>query len=394
MNKKLGVMIIGLNGSVATCITGGVTAINKGLTEPVGLVTELKEFSDVCNLDSLIFSGWDLRTQSHLKWMQRNGVVPSEVVEKMGSELECIEVLPAPRVQVTDSTLSLEGVDSDLSGLSYREVINILVKDIKAFKTKHNLENVVVVNLVSVDKDPNLELVHESLERFEKALDNNHQAITSGMLYAYAALASESLYINFTPNTTVEIPALIEMANDKKIPVCGKDGKSGQTLYKTVIGPMFKHRNLKVKGWYSTNILGNDDGKILNVPDQAATKIKTKTNVLSSILGYSDLDHQVHIHYYKPRGDAKEAWDNIDFVGWLNTPMSMKINWVGEDSALASPLVVDLIRLLELCKRKGVYGIVKELAPFFKAPYGVEEHDFFVQINNLYQFIEELSSKK
>ncbi|QHE59800.1 myo-inositol-1-phosphate synthase [Rossellomorea vietnamensis] len=394
MKKKVGVMIIGLNGSVSTCITGGVQAIKKQLTKPIGLITETEGFTDMCSLESLVFSGWDLRTQSHLYWMKRNGVVPSHMIDELKDEINQVNVLPAPKVQVTNPTLSLEGVDTEFPDLTYRETIKIIISDIKSFKEKEKLETVIVLNLVSVDEDPVLGKVHETLERFEQALDSNDPSITSGMLYAYSAIKCGSPYINFTPNTTVDIPALIEFSAENKVPVCGKDGKTGQTLYKTVLAPMFKHRNLKVTGWYSANILGNDDGKILNVPEQAATKIKTKTNVLTSILGESsELDHQVHIHYYKPRGDAKEAWDNIDFEGWLDTPMSMKVNWVGQDSALAAPLIVDLIRIIEFCNRKEEFGIIKELAPFFKAPYDVENHDFFEQINSLYLYVENLNNK-
>ena len=207
------------------------------------------------------------------------------------------------------------------------------------------------------------------------------------MLYAYAAIKNGCHYINFTPSLTAEVPALIDMAVQAKVGLAGRDGKTGQTLYKTVLAPLFRERALKLKGWYSINILGNRDGLVLKEEKHKAAKIKSKTAVLESIVGYNDFDHQVHIHYYPPRGDAKEAWDNIDFSGWFDVPMQMKINWLGEDSILAAPLVCDLIRWVDFFTTHKEYGVFSQLASYFKDPLGCHEHDFFKQVQLLREHV-------
>jgi myo-inositol-1-phosphate synthase len=237
----------------------------------------------------------------------------------------------------------------------------------------------VVVNLASVERPIINSKSMETLEDFENALDENDESLTSGMIYAYAAISQKCGYVNFTPAVTADVPALEQLAKRNGVVLAGKDGKTGQTLYKTVLASMFQKRGLKVEGWYSTNILGNRDGEILNDQEHVKSKISTKQGVLPSILKYDDFVHQVHIHYYPPRGDLKEAWDNIDFTGWFGVKMQMKVNWLGCDSILAAPLVVDLVRWVHFLQGLGMSGNVKELGSYFKAPVGLEENDFFDQ---------------
>ncbi|UJW56460.1 inositol-3-phosphate synthase [Bacillus sp. A116_S68] len=392
MGKRVGVMIIGLNGAVASCLTGGIMAIRKGIVESQGLVTDLPEFEglNLLDLNSLHFSGWDIRQSSHYLWMKNHGVVPHEVLETIKEDVETINVLQAPTIGVSKSTMELEGTMRNDS-LTRMQVVDQLMFDIKEFKNKNQLDGVVVLCLASTEPLIEINEVHKSLELFESALKENSSEITPGMLYAYAALKTGSPYINFTPSVSGDIPALLELAVMEGVPIAGKDGKTGQTLYKTVIAPMLKWRNLRVQGWYSTNILGNDDGKALRDPQQGASKITTKSNVLPSILGYDDFNHQVHIHYYPPRRDAKEAWDSIDFTGWLNTEMSVRVNWIGHDSALAAPLVLDLIRLVWLAYERNERGVSSHLSAFFKAPINEEEHDFFVQMEKLLAYVQSVS---
>ncbi|MED3509501.1 inositol-3-phosphate synthase [Bacillus velezensis] len=385
MYNKTGVMIVGLNGEVATCATGGTVAIKKGLVQPLGLVTELDEFKDwnLPEISSLIFSGWDLRCQSHIGWVRKHNKIPESIISSIEDELNDIPVYPAPTLGVSSTILSIDDIDSDRQCHNRREVVAELTRDISDFKKRFQLENVVVVNLSSVDTDLVEQECFQSIDLFEKALTSNDESISTGMLYAYAAISSKCPFINFTPNVTFDIPALLELAQLEGVPLVGKDAKTGQTLYKTVLAPMFRWRNLKVDGWYSTNILGNDDGRVLDDPNHGIAKIKTKSNVLSQILNYDDFEHQVHIHYYPPRGDEKEAWDTIDFRGWLNQSMSVKVNWIGNDSILASPLVIDLIRFVIHAHQNGEKGVIKYLSSFFKSPVGVIEHDFFKQISFL-----------
>jgi myo-inositol-1-phosphate synthase len=262
-------------------------------------------------------------------------------------------------------------------------ITDILERDIQTFKEREGVSRVILLDLSSTAKGLLPSPAHATLAQLEEALDRPSSEVSGqlseGTLYAYAALKSGCPCANFTPSTTFDIPALIELAQREGLPLCGKDGKTGQTLYKTALAPMFKLRGLKVLGWYSTNILGNRDGEVLNHPEHRQTKIDSKRAALSEILGYDDLDHQVHIHYYGPRGDAKEAWDNIDIEGWFGVKMQMKVNWLGSDSVLAAPLAADLVRWLTFYHRAGVGGPIPALGSYFKSPLGEPGHDLFEQ---------------
>ena len=389
MNKKMGIMVIGINGAIGTTISAGIEAIKKFDQEPIGLVTELDEFKslDLCDLNSVVVGGWDIIAKPHLDCMRHHGVVDERLIERLEKENYKVDVFNAPKVGITQHILEVDGVNKQDNVLTIKQAIEQITKDIETFKESNQLDRVVVVNLSSTEPIVKDTSIIESLDNFEKAIDNNDSNIQAGMVYAYAAIKAKVPFVNFTPSATVGTPALKELAMKEQVAVCGNDGKTGQTLYKTVFAPMLKWRHLKLLGWYSTNILGNNDGRVLENPSHKETKIRSKSKVLSDILGYDDFYHRVEINYYPPRGDAKEAWDNIDFEGWLGSKMQMKIDWIGEDSILAAPLVVDLARLIDYTQEKGNYGVAKHLSSFFKDPIDNNDHNFFNQINLLLDYI-------
>jgi myo-inositol-1-phosphate synthase len=279
---------------------------------------------------------------------------------------------------------------------SAREEIEVITQNIKAFKEANRLERLVMVNLTSTEKFTEVADVHRTIEAFEKGLDKNDERISPAMKYLYASIKLGIPHCNFTPSLS-KIPALEKLSEQLGVPLAGEDGKTGQTLLKTVLAPALAIRQLYVEGWYSTNILGNNDGKVLDDPESNKTKINSKQGVLDDILGYKVKNHQVHIHYYPPRGDAKEAWDNIDLAGFLGEHMQLKVNFLCKDSILAAPLVIDLARLLDLSKRIGDAGIQRQFSLFFKSPYHTEgeaaEHDLFRQNDLLQEWIEKRASR-
>lgn len=279
---------------------------------------------------------------------------------------------------------------------TFREEIGLLEANLNEFKSKHDLSRLVIVNLTSTEKFTKMEDVHQTLEAFEAGLDKSDERISPAMKYLYLAIKNGIPHANFTPSLC-NIPALEKFAQNKGVPFAGDDGKTGQTLVKTVLAPMFQARDLHVDGWYSTNILGNNDGLVLNDPESNKTKVESKKSVLDDILGYKIDNHQVHIHYYKPRGDNKEAWDNIDFSGFAGEPMQMKVNFLCKDSILAAPLILDLARLLDSAKQHGEAGIQRQLSMFFKSPLHTAgehpEHDFFKQRAMLENWAEKVTSR-
>lgn len=403
MGTKIGVMIIGAKGAVATTLIAAQAAAIRGLVngfpvpsevEPLYQSLPLPGFSD------MVFGGWDITPDSYSESCAIHGVVPKHILNDIADLLDKVDSYPAILASHDSSIediLTGSGKGGRNQNIDYattvftkrphNELVKSLEYDIADFKARHDVGKVIVVNLASTEKPAQLSAAHDSLKAFEKAVEDNDPAISFGMLYPYAAIRSGCHYINFTPSVACEIPALIELAAERKVALSGKDGKTGQTLYKTAIAPMFKHRALRLKGWYSTNILGNRDGQVLKDPEHRASKIGTKTAVLSQILGYDNFDHQVHIHYYLPRGDAKEAWDVVDFQGWFGTNMQMKINWLGDDSILAAPLVYDLIRWTDYFSERGEYGVLVQLASYFKHPMGTNQHDYYQQIDMLKQHI-------
>jgi len=386
MKKKIGALFVGALGSISTTVIAGAFAKKLGLMEESYLTTDNDQTLKALNLvpiEDIVFGGWDIVKKDLYTAALEHKVVKEKILVATKDKLQEVVVLAG--AATNDGGIIDSFRENAIEAPSRRAITTALINDIEKFKSRHGLDHVIVVNLSSTDKFLQVQGVpeYQSIENFESGLDQDSSRITFGMLYAYAAIMTKSPYVNFTPSVTVDIPALMDLMNQKGVVVAGKDGKTGQTLYKTVIAPMLKARSLKLTGWYSVNILGNKDGEVLNSPENLKTKIETKTGVLSEIMGYDNFDHQVKINYYKPRGDAKEAWDNIDFCGWLGEEMSMKINWVGKDSILAAPLILDLIRLTDFFYQKGEKGVLTQLACYFKSPYNFTNHDFFVQWGTL-----------
>jgi len=386
--NRIGVAIVGINGAVASTVIAGVELMKRGLVPRIGMVTErtdariaesLTELLDFAPLDSLVFAGWDLQFANVYEGALHHKVLPPHLLETVRAELEKIQ--PWPAVFSPEYVEKLQGKNVVHAG-SHREEVAILERNLEAFRRQYGLDRIVVVNLASTERFLEVQPAHQSLRAFEAGLDENDPAISPAMRYFYVANRQRAPYCNFTPSLT-NVPALSQHAEDQGNPYAGMDGKTGQTLLKTALASMFRARRLVIEGWYSTNFLGNGDGMVLEAPGSNKTKVLSKSQVLDSIVGYHVENHQVHIHYYKPRGDSKEAWDNIDIVGFAGVPMQIKVNFLCQDSALAAPLVIDLVRLLDVAKRAGESGMQRQLSIFFKSPYGAPGetpvHDLFKQ---------------
>jgi myo-inositol-1-phosphate synthase len=386
--NRIGVAIIGVNGAVASTVIAGVELMKRGLVPRIGMVTErtdariaesITDLLDFAPLENLVFGGWDLKFANVYEGALQHKVLTEHVLEKVRPELE--RVRPWPAVFARAYCENIDG-SNVVSANSHREEVSSLERQLEGFKKAHGLDRIVMVNLASTERYLELQPVHRDLRAFEAGLDSSDPAISPAMRYFYAANKLQIPYCNFTPSLT-NVPALERHANEMANPFAGMDGKTGQTLLKTVLAPMLRARRLFIEGWYSTNILGNSDGQVLEAPSSNKTKVASKASVLDSIVGYKVENHQVHIQYYKPRGDSKEAWDNIDLVGFAGIPMQMKIDFLCQDSALAAPLVLDLVRLLDVAKRQGERGIQRQLSMFFKSPYHAPGeppvHDFFKQ---------------
>ncbi len=369
MNAPLGVLLVGCKGAVATTILAAWHARRLGLELPCPLPSQADElFSELPlePLENMVFAGWDIDPQSFSAAAATHACIPQPLLRQVGTALDSTTAYPACQVDEPGCPPRLEQAQR-------------LVADIARFRAQHDVAQLVVIDLASTERFAEISTVHQSVEAFEQGLADDHAGISAGMIYAWAAIRSGCPFVNFTPSLTSDIPALEQLALRLAVPLAGKDGKTGQTLYKTVLAPMLRQRNLRVQGWYSTNILGNRDGEVLDRPQHRATKVASKASSLSSILGYDDFDHQVHIHYYPPRGDFKEAWDVVDFAGWMGIPMQIRVNWQASDSALAAPLVVDLARWMQLFAAGGESGFLPQLASYFKSPQGSDENDFHRQ---------------
>jgi len=361
--RKLGIAIVGLGGAVGTTMVAGIELLKKDLIGTDGLplagaVGELVDYADI------VFAGWDLFPDHLAKAAENHEVLTYKQHVAVDNKLRAIK--PWPAIGNANFLANIDGTNR-LDAGSHRETISRLRSDLAGFESE--CDSVVVINLASTEKlagEGNE--IFNSLAGFEKALDENSPEIPPAMLYAYAAIAEGIPYGNFTPSVAADIPALIEFADKQSVPIAGKDGKTGQTFIKTVLAPALKSRALKVEGWYSTNILGNRDGLALSNEDSLASKVKTKSSVLEDILGYDVEDHIVDIRYYRPRGDNKEAWDNIDVTGFLGQPMQIKVNFLCKDSILAAPLAIEIARCLDLAKRRGESGVQEQLSVFFKLP--------------------------
>ncbi len=356
--------MVGLGGAVATTAVAGVELLRLGTGDMSGL--PLAGRTDLVPYEALVFGGWDLAVDDLAKAAQVHRVVEPAHLEAVAEPMQ--EIRPWPAVADPAYCRNASGANVVPVG-PLRGRVEHLRADLRRFQQTQGLDRVVVVNLASTEArpDPGAPVLAE-LDAFEAGLDHDDAAITPGLLYAYAAIQEGCPFVNFTPSLGAEVPALLQLARRQGVPVAGKDGKTGQTLVKTVLAPAFRSRALTVEGWYSTNILGNRDGQILDDPSSLASKLDTKGSVLNQILGYDVDDHVVRIDYYRPRGDAKEAWDNIDLIGFLGQRMQMKIDFLCRDSILAAPLVLELVRLIDEAARRGEAGAQEQLGYFFKAP--------------------------
>jgi myo-inositol-1-phosphate synthase len=403
---RLGVLLVGL-GAVSTTTIAGVLAIRKGFAKPIGSLTQMgtvrlgkrtegrspkiSEVVELARLDDLVFAGWDIFEEDCYAAARTAGVIEPSLLDKVRPDLEKIKPWPAVFDQRYVKRLDGPNVKK---GRTKRDLAEQLMDDIKRFKVENGIERLVMIWCGSTEVFMTEAAAHKSMAAFEKALEDNDPAIPSSMVYAYAAIRMGIPYANAAPNLSADIPALVELAAHTKSPLAGKDLKTGQTLIKTIIAPGLKARLLGVEGWYSTNILGNRDGEVLDDPESFKTKEESKKSVLDYILQpqlypdlYEDLCHVVRINYYPPRGDNKEGWDNIDLVGWLGYRMQLKINFLCRDSILAAPIVLDVALFLDLAKRAGMHGIQEWLSFYFKSPVHAPglypEHDLFIQLMKL-----------
>jgi myo-inositol-1-phosphate synthase len=374
--RKLGIAIIGIGGAVGTTMVAGIELLKKGKIDKTGL--PLADFeADLVDYSDIVFAGWDLHGENLASAAEEHDVLTHKQFVAVEEDLR--QIKPWRAVGNKQFLANVEGKNV-FAKASHRQVILSIRNDLQSFKQL--CDQIIVINLASTEKlaDEGNEIFN-SLTSFEKALDEDSAEISPAMLYAFASIAEKIPYGNFTPSVSVDIPALIEFAQQNGVPIAGKDGKTGQTFIKTVIAPALKSRALRVDGWFSTNILGNRDGLALSDSDSLASKVKTKQSVLDEILGYDVEDHIVDIRYYRPRKDNKEAWDNIDISGFLGQPMQLKVNFLCKDSILAAPLAIEIARCLDLAKRRNLSGIQEALSVFFKLPMTElkAEHSFHKQ---------------
>ena len=398
---KLAVLLPGM-GAVATTFIAGVEATRRGLGKPIGSLTQMahirlgkrsekrwamiKDLVPLATLDDLLFGGWDPIPDDAYTAASKAKVLSQDLLSPMSEYLSTIRPMPA----VFDHSWVKRLDGKNVKTGKKRHLVEQIEQDIRAFLDKNKCTRAVMVWCASTEAYCEAGPQHQSLEAFEKALDKNDASIAPSQIYAYAAIRMGIPYLNGAPNLSADFPAMIELAERKGTPIGGKDFKTGQTLMKTIIAPGLKARMLGMEGWFSTNILGNRDGEVLDDPANFKTKEVSKLSVLEQILEpsrypdlYRDLQHKVSIHYYKPRGDNKEGWDNIDIVGWMGYPMQIKVNFLCRDSILAAPIVLDLALFGDLAKRAGMKGIQEWLSFYFKSPQHAAsvypEHDLFAQ---------------
>ena len=403
---KLGVLIPGM-GAVASTFIAGVEAIKQGIAKPIGSMTQMgtirlgkrtenrspiiKDFVPLFDFDKLVFGGWDINEENLYEIALRNGVLEKTLIDSVRKPLEDYTVMKG----VFDKKY-VKKLDGDWvkSGKNKMDLAKQIMDDIHSFNSENNVTDNVMIWCGSTEIFLEPSDVHSSLKKFEEGLKKNDPGIAPSMIYAYAALNMGIPYAIGSPNLRVDLTALSELALEKNTPIAGKDFKTGQTLMKTILAPGLRARQLGIRGWFSTNILGNRDGEVLDDPDSFKTKEESKFSVLDSVLQpewnpelYKDLYHKVRINYYPPSGDNKEGWDNIDIFGWLGYPMQIKIDFLCRDSILAAPIVLDLVLFLNLAQRAGMKGIQEWLSFYFKSPMTLPElypeHDLFVQLAKL-----------
>ena len=395
-------MLVGL-GAVATTYVAGVENVRRGRAQPVGSLTEMatirlgrrtehrspriRDFVPLAGLDDLVFGSWDPIPDNAYESVRVSGVLDTPHVEPIADFLKTLEPMPAVFDRKYVKRLDGENVKT---GKTKRDLAEAIREDLRNFKTNNGCDRLVMIWCASTEVFITPGPTHQTLAAFEKAMDENDPSVAPSMLYAWAALKEGVPFANGAPNLTIDTPALLELSRDNEVPVCGKDFKTGQTMVKTVLSPMLKARMLGLSGWYSTNILGNRDGEVLDDPESFKTKEESKLGVLEHILQpsmypelYGNVFHKVRINYYPPRGDNKEGWDNIDFFGWMGYPMQIKVDFLCRDSILAAPLVHDLALFTDLAARANLPGIQEWLSFYFKSPMAAEglapEHDLFIQ---------------
>ena len=403
---KLGVLLVGL-GAVSTTLVAGVEAVKRGISEPVGSLTQMgtirlgkrtdnrspliKDFVPLANLDDIVFGAWDIFHDSAYDAAMNAGVLDKDLLNQLSEPLSSLKPMSAVFEQNYVKRITGENVKT---GKNKMDLAEQLIADIAKFKSDNNCDRLVMVWAASTEIYIEESAIHQTIESLEKAMYDNDPFIAPSMIYAYAALKSGVPFANGAPNLTVDIPALTQLANDTGMPICGKDFKTGQTLMKTILAPGLKSRMLGLDGWYSTNILGNRDGEVLDDPENFKSKEVSKLSVLEHIFQpevyphlYGDFSHVVRINYYPPRGDNKEGWDNIDIFGWLGYKMQIKIDFLCRDSILAAPLALDLALFMDLAQRVKMRGVQEWLSFYFKAPQTAPglypEHDLFIQLMKL-----------
>jgi len=399
---KLGILTPGM-GAVSTTFMAGVIATNKGLGKPFGSISQMgkirlgkrtegrnpdiKDFVPLASTNDMVFGGWDIYNDNVYDAAINAGVLDKELLNELKDELSDIKPMPAVFDYKFVKNIDGKNVKSENTKM---DAAKALMTDIETFKKENSCDRLVMIWCASTEVYTQITDVHLSIEKFEQALEDNHPSIAPSMIYAYAAIKSGIPFANGAPNLTVDIPALIELSIKENIPIAGKDFKTGQTLMKTILGPGLKTRLLGIDGWFSTNILGNRDGEVLDDIDSFKTKEVSKLSVLDSVLEpdkypdlYKNMYHKVRINYYPPKGDDKESWDNIDIFGWLGYKMQIKINFLCKDSILAAPVVLDLAIFMDLAHRAGMKGIQEWLSFYFKSPQTKEGlqplHDIFLQ---------------
>ncbi len=403
---KLGILLVGL-GAVSTTFVAGVEAIKLGISKPIGSLTQMgtirlgkrtdnrspkiNDFVPLAQLDDIVFGAWDIFHDNAFDAAMNAGVLEKDLLNQLSEPLSSLKPMAAVFEQNYVKRLHGENVKT---GKNKMELAEQLIEDIAKFKSDNGCDRLVMVWAASTEIFLEASVVHNSIEAFEKGLYDNDPAIAPSMIYGYAAIKSGVPFANGAPNLSVDIPALTALAEELGVPICGKDFKTGQTLMKTIIAPGLKSRMLGLDGWYSTNILGNRDGEVLDDPENFKTKEESKLSVLEHILQpdvypdlYTDFSHVVRINYYPPRGDNKEGWDSIDIFGWLGYKMQIKIDFLCRDSILAAPLCLDLALFMDLANRAGMKGVQEWLSFYFKAPQTAPElypeHDIFIQLMKL-----------
>lgn len=403
---KLGVLTPGM-GAVATTFIAGVMAVRRGIAKPIGSLTQMgtirlgkrtekrvpkiKDFVPLADLNDLVFGGWDIFEDNVYEAALKAGVLQTDLLNQVKDDIE--KIGPMPAVFDQNYVRKLHGTHVKKAKTKY-DYAQLLIEDIQNFKKSNQLDRLVMIWCASTEIYLKPQPIHETLSAFEQAMKDNHPGIAPSMVYAYASIAAGVPFANGAPNLTVDIPALIEFARERQVPIAGKDFKTGQTLMKTIIAPGLKARLLGLQGWFSTNILGNRDGEVLDDPESFKTKEESKLSVLEYILQpevypdlYKEFYHKVRINYYPPRGDNKEGWDNIDIFGWLGYPMQIKVDFLCRDSILAAPIVLDLALFMDLAQRCKMKGIQEWLSFYFKSPMVAPglypEHDLFIQLMKL-----------